>query len=190
MDDVQGSFRTKLMGSDKKVTFKIKDSYEVVTEFRIRMNTYNFHINKWKKTDEIISQHKKFAILMLETFSEVTELFGKILKDEYSLQFHYGKTELLNMIKYAMTDVFRCIEEIIEVNPSVIDYALCNREVSPRYNDYKAYIHSIACDCIIDSKFINPDVSFPLVEFVDDEPKYHGDTSLPCHINLFKRTIN
>ncbi|PNH03859.1 hypothetical protein TSOC_010042 [Tetrabaena socialis] len=131
------------MGHNTKVNFKIRNNYKVSARFTSQGTEYDFNMKNWKRTGE-----------------------------EVTVDFNYFAEQVLNILKYAVVEVFRCAEEIICQNRrSVVDYAIMHREQG-KQSTYEEYIHLVACHCLVHSNFHAPNVVFPPVDFCTVEQDY------------------
>ena len=81
--------------------------------------------------------------------------------------------QITNMLKYATVNVFECAEQIMMQNRRcILDYAIVNLERG-KQTTYGEYIHLVACHCLVHSSFHAPNVTFPLVDFCDDEQQFN-----------------
>lgn len=186
----KGTFTTPIAAVDSKVEYKIRNNYEVRATFRSQGSDYEFIMNRWTKTaadvKKPVSTFDKFAQLILDRYSEDTTLFGNITTTGNSTSYNYGQTEIINMLKYSMRQVFICAEEIILTHRrTLLDYAIYHREHS-RYRNpgtYEEYIHLVACHCLVHSNYLAPGIQYPVVEYADTAQGYRGDNFLDSMID-------
>jgi hypothetical protein len=91
-------------------------------------------IKKWSKTQEQVknasTNFNKFALLLMENFSECSNMFGSIQENENSFQLHHTQAEILNIIKYGTCDVFVYAEQIIlNYRRSFLKYCIYHHEM-------------------------------------------------------------
>ena len=174
-----GSLRVTIGTVETEAKIKIKNDYEVRAEFKFMGITYVFVIKKWCKTQEQVknasSTFNKFALLLMEKFSECSDMFGSIQESENGFQLQYTPAEIINIIKYGTNDVFVCAEQIIlNYRRSLLDYCIYHREIG-KCDTYESYIHLVACHCLVHCNFHAPDVKFDIVEFASSKREYNHD---------------
>ncbi|PNH06379.1 hypothetical protein TSOC_007257 [Tetrabaena socialis] len=167
------------MGHNTKVNFKIRNNYEVSARFNSQGTEYDFNMKHWKRTGEVEVDFNYFAGLLTGKFPSgaLETEFGATTvvtspEGVQTITITRSAEQALNILKYAVVEVFRCAEEIICQNRrSVVDYAIMHREQG-KQSTYEEYIHLVACHCLVHSNFHAPNVVFPPVDFCTVEQDY------------------
>ena len=170
----EGSFSTPILGQETLVKFKIYNNYEVLAEFSSHDAPYQFLMKKWAKTKEGVQDAEwsfdAFANLAYGKFGPSCDVFGIVKTTTEPDGTRTSKLvqtpeQILNILKYATTEVFQCAEAIItKYRRSLLDYAIHHREQG-LHSTYEQYIHLVACHCLVHSKFLAPNVHFPMVDY-------------------------
>jgi hypothetical protein len=178
----EGSFYTRIMGHKTKVDFKIKNNYEVKSSFSSQGTLYEFNMKRWAKAGsdvaKALSPFNHFALLFDERFGGRNDEFGCVTVDihpdgtEETVMLRSPR-QITNMLKYATVNVFECAEQIMMQNRRcILDYAIVNLERG-KQTTYEEYIHLVACHCLVHCLVHCPNVTFPLVDFCDDEQQFN-----------------
>ena len=192
----KGFLHTEIMGNRTKVSFRIRDNYEVKASFTCQGSKYEFNMKKWSKTDadvtRAVSTFNHFAYLVDQRFGEQAAfgtLHTEVLPDGSKNQsVQRSKEQVINILKYATVSVFICTDQILgQHRRSVLDYAIFHRELGKQAT-FEEYIHLVACHCLVHSNFHAPNVSYPLVDYCSDEQLFDA-ALLPtiiadCHTNV------
>jgi hypothetical protein len=155
-----------------RVELLVFDDYTVIARFSHNGRVKEFNIKKWTNTDNL----RFFAGLVTEKFPQCDQ-FGTTRTEYldgggYRMIIDRSRENLLNIVKYAIVDVFTCAEQIVSKNRnSVIDYAIFHRELGNQ-STYEEYIHLMACICLIQSKYQPAGYDYPLVDFCTEEQMY------------------
>lgn len=173
----KGFLHTEIMGNRTKVSFRIRDDYEVKASFTCQGSKYEFNMKKWSKTGadvtRAVSTFDHFAYLVDQRFGEQAAfgtLHTEVLPDgSVNQSVHRSKEQVINILKYATVSVFICTDQILgQHRRSVLDYAIFHRELGKQAT-FEEYIHLVACHCFVDSNFHAPNISYPLVDYCSDE---------------------
>ena len=168
----QGSFVTKIRSQETTIRIKIKANYEVVCEFKHGGRSYEFLMNRWKKTERKVmnatSSFNKFGDLFSERYAD-DKLFGTTTETEedgkITIVISRTQKQIKNILIYAAMEVFLCAENIIMTQRrAILDYCIFHREKNQDSN-YEEYIHLVACLCLVHSNFLASDTIFDLVGF-------------------------
>ena len=167
----KGFLHTEIMGNRTKVSFRIRDNYEVKASFTCRGSKYEFNMKKWSKTGAGVT-FDHFAYLVDLRFGEQAA-FGtlrtEVLPDgSVSQSVQRSKEQVLNILKYATVSVFICTDQILgQHRRGVRDYAVFHRELGKQAT-FEEYIHLVACHCLVHSNFHAPNISYQLVDYCSD----------------------
>lgn len=176
----EGWFYARIMEQKTKVDFKIRNNYEVTASFACQDIMYQFNMKKWAKTRETVQNPSRsfnfFAGLMFDRFEQSSEFGTQTVEQTPEggerIVIERSPQQIINMLKYAVVDVFNCAEEIIrKYRRSVLDYAIHHRELG-KHSTYEEYVHLVACHCLVHSNFHAPNLDFPLVDFCTVEQAY------------------
>ena len=172
-----GFLHTEIMGNRTKVSFRIRDNYEVKASFTCQGSKYEFNMKKWSKTGadvtRAVSTFNHFAYLVDQRFGEQAAfgtLHTEVLPDgSVNQSVQRSKEQVINILKYATVSVFICTDQILgQHHRSVLDYAIFHRELGKQAT-FEEYIHLVACHCLVHSNFHAPNISYPLVDYCGDE---------------------
>ena len=167
-----GFLHTEIMGKRTKVSFRIRDNYEVKASFTCQGSKYEFNMKKWSKTGAGVT-FDHFAYLVDLRFGEQAAfgtLHTEVLPDgSVSQSVQRSKEQVLNILKYATVSVFICTDQILgQHRRGVRDYAVFHRELGKQAT-FEEYIHLVACHCLVHSNFHAPNISYQLVDYCSDE---------------------
>ena len=178
---LQGRFSTNIAGKETLVKFKIYSNCEVSCEFECMGTAYVFNLEKWKKTSADVvnpwNSFLKFVQLFYERYGGNNPKFGSFVvvcssTDDLSIKMEASKEQIVNLLVYAMIDVFLCAEDIIiTYKRSLLDYCIFHLERGI-CNTYEEYIDLVACHCLVHSNFIAPGITYIPVEFLKIEREY------------------
>jgi hypothetical protein len=177
-----GSFHTLIMGHKTKVNFRIRDNYEVKASFICQGTLYEFNMKRWAKTGgsdvgNVLRSFNHFALLFDARFGDRKE-FSSVTVEKLPNETEKTVTlrkpqQIINMLKYATVNVFQCVEQIMMQNRRcILDYAIVQYE-HMKQTTYEEYIHLVACQCLLQSNFHAPNITFPIVDFCGDEQLFN-----------------
>ncbi len=148
MSVFKGFFYTFLNEVNTKITIEITKCYNVYIWFVFDSQPYKFTITTWRKLVGSDS-FDVFARMMLERYKFEKHPFGSIVKNNNTVTITW---DIVNMIVYSVFDVFRYIDIImLKYTNEMNEY--CSTHQHDPIGNYEEYIHSIACECLLDSKF-------------------------------------
>lgn len=150
------------------VDLTIYASYKASFDFTLCGVPYSFTVADWSKRG-----FSKFATMFFNHTARDAEEFGtyEVTEDPMSnitTMFNMTTPQKLNIITKGVQDIMSCVDKIVtKQQRSVLDYAV-------RYNDWhlpcETYVDFItfrACECIMHSRFLAPNILWELVRFSD-----------------------
>ena len=156
------AFRTTVAGIETDVSVTVDNFYATMVDFHLHGRAYHFSIDAWRGR----------GIQKLLTFfhGHVTRdpaNYGALVEsDNGNREVRMTIPQRVNAVVQAVKDIMTCFEMIFQAHQrSIVDYAIWYREHGPRHETYSHHITKIACNCIIHSNFMAPDVVWNLVEF-------------------------
>lgn len=131
-------------------------------EFTVGGMAYTFNIVRWGRRG-----FSRFLGCFFEHTPRDPEQFGTYSEDEEGQpSINMTTTQKLNAVIQACKDIMECTNMIIlEHQKSVLDYAVWYLEKHGSWEIYSKYITMLACNCIVDTHFIVPGVSFKVITF-------------------------
>jgi len=184
-----GIFSISISTVDTEVSYQIQSNYIVDAKFVSHGVEYVFHMKKWRKTNEgtknPLSTFFAFARLMFDKYGDIVpdNLFGKTskqTKEDGTEIFVFipelmSDAEKINMLRYAMIEVFICAEQIILSHKrSLLDYCIYFRE-KELCDTYEHYIHLVACHCLVHSNYFAPGIQYVPVGFYTVSRKFDNE---------------
>ncbi len=151
--------KVNLRGASIPVDVRISNSCATIADFSFRGQPYTFVITKWSK--------RGIATLITMFHDTGThrpqEKFGSI--DDEGAPVNLTLERKVNMVLQAVRDIFTCIDAILtKHNGGILAYAVWYLERLDEAN-YSSYITSLACQCIVRTHFMCPEVAWERVEF-------------------------
>jgi hypothetical protein len=139
----------------------VGDQWVTLCRFTLGRRMYRFEISKWSSNGfarffELFHTHR--------VRDNATYGFCQLTAD--AAPTNCTSEQRLQCVFQGVRDVFHCIDLIVRAYPgSVFAYAVWYRENKRGESTYAEYITRIACKCIADAEFIDPDFAYKVVYF-------------------------
>lgn len=157
----QDSFITRLNGVSVEVEYKIFFDLRTVCKFYFNGKSQLFEIKTWRRWTwwGFPNFVRKFYQDHNDADRYGTILDGDIVNPSYEQQ--------LAIVKKAILDCFRYLDQLLSTQGRlIVDYAMWYREThGEELNTYSDYIQIATCNCIIQSRFLAPNVAWVKVPF-------------------------
>lgn len=162
-----GSFIASLTGHDIEFRYSVKQDYSVSLEFMLHGKPYSFSFTKWKGAID----QAKFLSSFFRSRERDAEQYGIASVDSNGLPvFTMTEEQRVAAVVQASRDVITTLDMIVhEFVRSVLDYAVWYREKHPESNTYGELITLVCCHSIVHSDFMAPNITYPLIQFPDDQ---------------------
>ena len=169
MEWFDGWFITTLLGKQTRVNVKILCNFNVKATFSLYKynKAYEFNMNKWA------NRFFHFAHLMEERFID-SKVWNTQIEDFGINTITRKKQHIVNILKYAVVNVFVCLEQIMQQYPNnTVEYAIFHTELNID-STFEQYIHLMACQCIVQSNLnASNNMDFKMVEFCKQKHEYN-----------------
>lgn len=158
------TFTCTIMDVHVRVNLTIKQTFETTMDFTLSGTAYTFNIVRWSRRGLT-----PFLELFFQHTDRDPEQFGTFSQDDEGLpDFHMTHIQKLNAVTQAAKDVMTCIDLIATKHQrSVLGYAVWYSEKYASCERYSKYITMLACNCIVNTHFLAPGVTWPSCEVVD-----------------------
>jgi hypothetical protein len=164
-----GSFYTPVGGRATRVNLVILADYCAKASFESQGRAYEFRVDLWAKGRK--GKFDSFVNLVRFQFPETND-FQTVTVEGDVTTITRTRQQTVDMIKYAVAEVFACADEIITTQRGLLDYAARHRELG-KCSTYEEFIHLAACRCLVDANFRTLDASLHgPVEFCDEGRAY------------------
>lgn len=170
MDTVSRStkFTATVAGHRINVDLTIYTSYKASFDFTLCGTPYSFTVVDWSRRG-----FTKFATMFFNHMARDAEEFGtyEVTEDPMSnitTMFNMTTPQKLNIITKGVKDIMSCVDTIVtKQQRSVLDYAVRYNDIHHTCETYVDFITVRACECIMHSHFLAPNIIWDMVRFSD-----------------------